>query len=203
MHHTVAEFMNFGDLRELPNYLCFVSFLITHKKWYFTEVIKYIPSDDNNWIERRALSAFHTYGPWRNEDARDIFILRQKSRPGDGNDNDSGDGSGSFDGGPNPDDSLGFSRRRSARGKGFRTNTRDESLRASPPSPPPRNTLPPDEWMGPHLVPDEVRLELIELLRDVNRHSRGLARANRRLLFYSVLLRHRSPVYPSCIAAVY
>ncbi|THU79126.1 hypothetical protein K435DRAFT_785961 [Dendrothele bispora CBS 962.96] len=167
MHHAVAEFMDFGDLRELPNFLCFVSFLVAYKKWYFTEVIKYIPSDDNNWIERRALSAFHTYGPWRDEDARDIFILRQKSRPGDGNDNDndSGDGSavGSFDGGPNPDDEL-------ARGKGSGTDTTDEY------------TLPLDEWMGPHSVPDEVRYELIELLRDVNRHSRGLARANRRLV---------------------
>ncbi|KAK7450607.1 hypothetical protein VKT23_012917 [Stygiomarasmius scandens] len=114
MHHTVAEFMHFGDLRELANYLRFVSFLIAHKKWYFAEIVRYIPSDDDGWIQRRALSAFHTYGPWRNEDAEEIDTLRQSSPPNDSNndDGDDGVGAGSFDGGFNPGDELGsFSQR--------------------------------------------------------------------------------------------
>ncbi|THU99520.1 hypothetical protein K435DRAFT_855611 [Dendrothele bispora CBS 962.96] len=108
MHHTVAEFMHFGDLRKLSNYLRFVSFLFAHKEWSSAEVIRYIPSDDDDWIERRALSAFHTYGPWRNEDEPEINILRQKSRPDDRNDDKGDDGAGagsSFDG-PNPDGEL-------------------------------------------------------------------------------------------------
>ncbi|KAK7448462.1 hypothetical protein VKT23_013724 [Stygiomarasmius scandens] len=79
MHHTVAEFMHFGDLRELSNYLRFVSFLCAYEEWYSAEVIRYIPPNDDDWIERRAFLAFHTYGPWRNEDAEEIDTLRQSS----------------------------------------------------------------------------------------------------------------------------
>ncbi|THU84566.1 hypothetical protein K435DRAFT_783712 [Dendrothele bispora CBS 962.96] len=182
MHHTASRFLDFGDLSNLSNYLRFVSFLIAYKKWYFDKVIQYIPSDNDNWIQQRALSAFRTYGPWRNEDRHDIDILRQSSRPDDSNDDgDDGAGVGSFDGGPNPDDELGLSRRHgfshpSSSGvfRGGGGDALNDSSLVFVPDPFP---------MGPHLR-SEVPDELMELVREMNRHARGMARANKRIIDY-------------------
>ncbi|THU89062.1 hypothetical protein K435DRAFT_781791, partial [Dendrothele bispora CBS 962.96] len=160
MHHTVSEFLDFGNLRNLSNYLRFVSFLIAYKEWYSDEVIRHIPSDNGNWIQERAFSAFRTY--WRNEDRQVIDILRQSPRPDDGNDDDGDDGAGvgSFDSGPNPDDER-FSRRHgfshSSSGGMFRGGGGGALIDSSP-------VFIPDSFpVDPHLRLVEIGKKLREL----------------------------------------